>query len=37
MEGFVGAFCGTMVDDFLFVAIRDEEWIEQQINMLKSK
>jgi hypothetical protein len=31
------AFCGTTVDDCLFVCTRNDEWIQQQIAMLKSK
>jgi hypothetical protein len=31
------AFCGTTVDDCLFMCTRDDEWIQQQIIMLKNK
>jgi hypothetical protein len=30
------SFCGTRVDDCLFVCTRDDEWIKQQILMLKN-
>jgi hypothetical protein len=31
------ALCGTTVDDCLFVCSRDEEWIQEQIGMMKKK
>jgi hypothetical protein len=31
------AFCGTTVDDCLFVCTRDDVWIQQQIQMLQHK
>jgi hypothetical protein len=30
-------YCGTTVDDCLFVCTRDEKWMQKQIEMLKNK